>query len=212
MKISILGDSISTFAGITTPMGVFYDEATCERAGIRSAEDTWWMQVIRAMGGTLEVNNSCAGTTVCGRQAMAGCSDFRTAGLGSPDVILVWMGLNDAAFGLPLDRFETAYRQMLQKLRYHNPGAEIWCGTFCPGRPTDPDEPLFFSLFNAETAIPFDTYSLLIRELAAECGCRAADLWAPRQEYDAMDGVHPDRNGMKTIAELWLAGMKEAKA
>ena len=190
------------------PLGVFYDAATCRRAGLESAEDTWWMRVIRALGGELEVNNSCAGTTVCGRQAMAGCSDHRTSALGKPDMILVWMGLNDAAFGLPLERFTAAYRQMLQKLRYHNPGAVIWCGTFCPGRPTDPDEPLFFDLFNAETAIPFDTYSVLIRELAAEAGCRAADLWASRQSYDAMDGVHPDKNGMRTIADLWLRGME----
>ena len=70
---SILGDSISTFAGVSIPGHmVFYDTYTQRRAGLRTADDTWWMQVIAARGGRLGVNCSGAGTLICGLGAACG--------------------------------------------------------------------------------------------------------------------------------------------
>ena len=40
-KISILGDSVSTFPGYTSPDGVFYDLFIQGMADMRGVEDTW---------------------------------------------------------------------------------------------------------------------------------------------------------------------------
>ena len=42
-KISIFGDSISTLIGYN-PKGynLFFTGGTCQRAGVRTAENTWW--------------------------------------------------------------------------------------------------------------------------------------------------------------------------
>lgn len=48
LRISILGDSISTFAGYTPKDSVFYDSYVQWETGVKTVEDTWWMQVIRA--------------------------------------------------------------------------------------------------------------------------------------------------------------------
>ena len=55
---SILGDSISTLAGYTTPDGAaFYEGDKRHKAGIFTPEDTWWGQVVAAMGGRVLVNH-----------------------------------------------------------------------------------------------------------------------------------------------------------
>ena len=40
-RISILGDSISTFAGYTPEEAVFYDSYVQWETGVKSVEDTW---------------------------------------------------------------------------------------------------------------------------------------------------------------------------
>ena len=57
-RISILGDSISTFAGYTPEEAVFYDSYVQWETGVKSVEDTWWMQVIKALDGELGTNHS----------------------------------------------------------------------------------------------------------------------------------------------------------
>ncbi len=103
-KFSILGDSISTFAGyIPAGWRVYYDDERCAATGVHSVEDTWWMQVINALGGELLANASFSGSLVEGSQFPAGCSEERIAALAcndvAPDVVLVFMGTNDFGWG-----------------------------------------------------------------------------------------------------------------
>ena len=55
--ISILGDSISTFAA-------FYNIERKIISHIATLSDTWWGQVIEKLGAKLLVNNSISGSTV----------------------------------------------------------------------------------------------------------------------------------------------------
>ena len=71
LRFSVLGDSISTFDGISPPGGVYYGPSFGDITGVRSPEDPWWMKVIRAMGGQLLANNSWSGSTVTVRLAEA---------------------------------------------------------------------------------------------------------------------------------------------
>ncbi len=226
-KISILGDSISTFSGYTTPDGVFYDLFSIGMADMRSVEDTWWMQVIRGLGGQLEVNNSFSSTTVSDADDylppliaagyvpdrfhsspnyLSGCSDQRTAGLGNPDMILIFMGTNDAGYRIDPARFEQDYRRMLRKIKANYPAAQIWCGTLLWSHCVKDERINYYQteLGGAESLIP---YNCAIRTAVAAEHCLLADLAASGQEYAAIDCAHPHASGMKTIASLWLQAL-----
>lgn len=207
-RISILGDSVSTFAGITPPEALFYDAWRQEETGVTSPDDTWWMQVIQGMGGILGVNNSYAGSTVSGGFMTSGTSEKRLRTLsaeGEPYMILVAMGANDWGFGVHPQEFEYEYRRMLQRMKRLYPRAEIWCATILRGKPV-PEEEMFF---NVDGVISPNIYSDIIRRIGTEEAVHLADVSGYHMEYETIDGVHPNREGMKMIACLWLKELQK---
>lgn len=200
-KISILGDSISTFAGYTPQSGVFYDSYVQWETGVKSVEDTWWMQVIQALNGELGTNNSIAGSMVSGNLATSAMSVERIQTLGengNPDIILVSAGCNDWGFCVLPEEFESAYQIMLHRLKTTYPHAQIWCCTLPEGK-----EPKGQMFFNAEGTISKRIYSDIIRNCVQKAEVHLADLEKSQKEYETIDGVHPNKAGMKTLAELW---------
>ena len=211
---SILGDSVSTLQGYNPPQNaVFYNVDSWSRFGVCIPEDTWWGQVIDALGGELLVNESYSGSLVC-RHATCeiesyGCSDARTGALGTakraPDVIMVLMGLNDCGHAMPLTDdeeptslgvFSYAYALMLQKLEKNYPAAEIWCLTLPRSESRRDDRRLA-------------RYSAVIRQAAADARCRLVELDHPGACYQAPDGLHPDVEGMKIIAGRVLGTVEQ---
>lgn len=104
-KVSIIGDSISTFKGWcdTTRGGAYYPKSDCD---VSSVSDTWWYRLIynKMDTGIFEKNISAGNTTVV--QNTTGDStaywygwDFgtrlQTLGIGNPDVVLIHGGTND---------------------------------------------------------------------------------------------------------------------
>lgn len=200
---SVLGDSVSTFAGYTPSTAVFYDGWIQEESGVRKPEDTWWMQVIQGMDGQLGVNNSYAGSLVSGGNVVSGTSESRLRALGAqgePDVILVAMGANDWGFCVLPQEFTHAYHKMLYRLKGLYPQAEIYCATLLRGHLAEEDGSMFF---NVEATISQEVYSDIIRQSATEAELYLADLGSYSVEYDSIDGVHPNKRGMKMIADLW---------
>lgn len=204
---SILGDSVSTYAGYTPIGAVFYDGWVQQESGVLSPEDTWWMQVIRGKQGILGVNNSYAGSTVSGNLPFSGTSEIRLKDLGrkgEPDVILVNLGCNDWGFCVLPEEFETEYRKLIYSLKCLYPKAEIWCATLLRGYLEESGEDSFF---NVDNCISQKIYSDIIRNIAKRADVRVADIGRYDVEYETIDGVHPNKNGMKTIARLWLKEM-----
>lgn len=224
-KISILGDSISTYWG-SNPIGyqVFYDERRCLSAGMHSVEDTWWMKVIRSSCGELLVNNSYAGSRVSGNSLYAGNSNYRLQNLGrnneSPDVILVAMGINDYGNAVPIapetrertgenyltSYFKSSYQIMLWRLRCMYPQAVIYCATLCYGTL---GEKLANPFPGERYGIKLKEYNQVIRECAEEYGCRVADLERVQKYYESMDGAHPSARGMMQLAQGWLQAIAQ---
>ena len=151
-QFSILGDSISTLDGyIPEGYRCFYSGENCNKSGVIEMRDTWWGKVIDFFGGELLVNNSWSGSRVTRFPDSeilfpSGCSDERTGRLHinnvKPDVIIVYLGTNDWAFGADkyytdkvLDddfhctSFDFAYSTMIGKIKSNYPDAEIWCCT-----------------------------------------------------------------------------------
>lgn len=215
---SIFGDSISTLGGYSEPdYAAFYDGIRKFEADVFSPEDTWWGQVIQHLGGALLVNNSFSGGMVCKhRRCMIpsyGCSDERTAGLlragQSPDIIMIFMGINDWAGGVTpvpndeseagdLSVFSVAYRSMLFKLQKNYPRAELWCFTLPVSTCKNREDFVFPYRYGGRH---IEEYCEVIRACAEECGCRVIDLYRSAAPYDTFDEFHPNAEGMKTLAD-----------
>ena len=206
-KFSILGDSISTFKGITVDdMNTFYGRVMCEKGGLRDVNDTWWMRVINGVGGVFERDNAFSGSCVADGYGLGRgmCSRERTSALGDPDVILIFGGANDYGFGVPEEVFRASYALMLARLRENYPAAEIFCGTLVNGRKVLENEPYFMG---EEPGKALEPFSQIIRDCAAAAGARIVDMAASGLEYDAIDGCHPTAGGMAQLAALWLTAL-----
>jgi len=219
---SVLGDSISTLYGYTEPKeAVFYDNTMKFIADVFTPSDTWWGMVIEALGGKILVNNSISGSMVikapdCEIESY-GCSDERTSALSrgtvSPDVIMLFMGMNDFGYGVPLKPdypeeegslaiFSEAYRIMLGKLKKNYENAEIWCFTlpvsFCSSH-----EQFVFPVRRCGKHI--DEFCEIIRNLCAEYDCKLIDLYRVGTPHDTVDGFHPNLSGMRTVADAVIS-------
>lgn len=204
LRFSVLGDSISTFDGISPPGGVYYGPSFGDITGVRSPEDTWWMKVIRAMGGQLLANNSWSGSTVSMVGSMPACSPSRIKKLAvdgvPPDHILIFAGLNDVAFFAEPSAFAADYGLMLQRIRTFYPQAAVTCGTLITGYLSN--TPFTHQLGHIrERYLP---YNQAILDAAASYGYQAADIAAFNQRFASMDGFHPNGEGMEQLADFWL--------
>jgi lysophospholipase L1-like esterase len=230
-KVSILGDSISTYTGCN-PAGwnVYYDVDFARELGMEGVQDTWWARVLAACGWDLCSNASFSGSLVSGAGFPSATSPERIEAIAAedgtaPELILVYIGINDFGFCAP-DRFSRAeepsdvryfydaYAIMLDKLLERYPQTGIVCatlmGTSCGGlvsaRP---------SLTN-EMGIALGHFNDSIRTAAERAGQPIADLeemadpadpTKPRT-YDSIDGVHPTRAGHEQLAAAWVDALE----
>ena len=211
-RISVLGDSISTFMGVTRDdPNTFYGRYQIRVGGFSGVGDTWWMRVIDGLGGAPERINAFAGSCVADGYGLGRgmSSPERTGGLGSPDVILIFGGANDLGFGVPEDTFRASYALMLARLRERYPAAEIWCSTLINGKKVLDDEPYFMG---EKPGKPLEPFSTVIRECAAAAGAGLVDMAASGLLYDTIDGCHPTAGGMAQLAALWLGAISGASS
>lgn len=227
-RFSILGDSISTLEGFH-PRGnqVFYSAERRNETGVWEMGDTWWGKVIEFFGGELLVNDSVSGCRVTRipesrEQFPAGCSGKRTGRLHVdeiyPDVILVYMGINDWALGVPPEPiaalmpqdgdtvFSLAYSRMLNQLRRNYPKAEIWCCTLAT---TCMVSNSGFRFPESYGGIHIREYNHQITNAALAAGLRVVDLYSLEIPYDTLDGSHPTNKGMDTIAMMMIRQMAD---
>ena len=219
--LSILGDSISTFAGyIPDGNAVYYTGSNC---GVESVDDTWWKKLIDALGMTLGVNNSWSGSrvTTTNGTTSAGCMT-RCQSLGSsPDVIIVYMGINDfnnevalgtydgsGAFPTATTTFREAYAIMLDKIMTAYPTSEIWCATLPP---CEKNGAIGAPEANGNS-VPLHDFNEAIRSLArlfgakilehAQCGLTYENMSVYMGDWSSSNsnGLHPNADGHTLIA------------
>ncbi len=109
--VSILGDSISTFAGYIPEadgINLLHRPRYPQDDLLTEVNDTWWMKLINTLEARLGVNDSWAGSTVSNFRdhnekdfgpdaAMASITRIRNLGFkGDPDLIIFFGGTNDA--------------------------------------------------------------------------------------------------------------------
>lgn len=109
--VSIIGDSISTFAGyIPSGYATFYPNSATAQDGtgsLTAVEQTWWYKLCQESGLTLLKNASWSGSWVTGNStltttsgAISACSTKRINDIAgdngeAPDIILCYIGIND---------------------------------------------------------------------------------------------------------------------
>lgn len=216
-SLSILGDSISTFSGYIPEGNVtYYPTGT-----VQAVTDTWWKKLIDALGMTLNVNNSWSGsrvTTTAG-DTSAGCMT-RCQSLGTtPDVIIVWMGINDfnnevalgeydgsTAIPSTTTTFREAYGIMLNKILTAYPAAEVWVCTL-PQCERNGSEG--FPEINGN-GVALAAFNKAIRELADAFGVKVLEHNKCGLTYQNMDvynpdELHPNKFGHSLVAnnDIW---------
>jgi hypothetical protein len=144
-KVSIIGDSISTFAGyIPNGYSSWYPHEGDRSSDVTSVNDTWWKKLLDATDSSLEVNASWSGSRVT---TLAGVPNFddRVSVIGNPEVIIIALGTNDSnnnveigdidfnADSYDLTKFAPAYIKGLQDILATYPNARIICIAFDMG-------------------------------------------------------------------------------
>lgn len=197
-KVSVLGDSYSTFVGvIPSNYSSFYPN---DRNDVTEIEQTWWDLYIKAKGYALEKNDSWGGTTICGTgygRMDTSRSNFisRVDSLGHPDIIFVFGGTNDAWANSPIGEYK--YSDWTQED----------CKQFRPALAclTDmlqkryPEAEICFIL-NSELKEPVNES---MREVCKHYNVKLVEL----HDIEKQNG-HPSISGMKSIcAQLLEAGL-----
>ncbi len=144
-KVSILGDSYSTFAGYVTPAKnlCYYRTNSKRQNDMHDVNKTWWMLYITHTGSQLDTNNSYSGATIC--NTGYACNDYsdrsfvaRMDNIGTPDVLFIFGGTNDCWAGSPIGeykysnwtktdmyKFRPAFAQLLYHLKQKHPKMRI---------------------------------------------------------------------------------------
>ena len=199
--LSILGDSISTYKGIS-------NDASANATLINNPyyymkrvplENTYWKIVMERLGLSLCVNNSFAGGNLSGR-------DDNTSGVNrvdhlssdggcDPDLVIVFMGINDLGRNVPLSVFTSDYESTLMSIKSRYPHAMVCCVAL-----PDRDE-----VFKKRA----EKYNASIKAAVENAGENffVADLFHSRLNNDVyymntIDGLHPDADGMRMIADV----------
>lgn len=233
-KLSILGDSISTYSGyIPSGYATYYP-----RGDVDDVEKTWWRKLIAMSGMTILKNASWSGSRVSGDTSTTtgavGCSDARINELKNdtilPDIIICYISTNDWGGGVDVGSFDStdeipsdtvisnisdAYALMLYKLRNAYPNADIYCITSLEGRQTNGDTSYPIINSKGET---IHQVNHAISEIAHIFGAKIIDLQTCGIHYwnvsnYTVDGtLHPNNAGTTIIAKtIYTALMNDCK-
>ena len=208
-KLSILGDSVSTYYGYSNNK-----EANASTAynpcfytkRLFPWEETYWGILLKELSLTLCVNNSWSGGNLSGRDnpssGVSRASELSTDSGEKPDIIIVFMGLNDLGRNVDDEVFYADYLYTLLTIKEKYPHAEVFCVNM-------PDRDAGFRirtlLFNRriEEAVHIAGESFFL-----------VDLYNSKLNNDVfymntLDGLHPDQDGMRMIAEVIKEAMIE---
>ena len=147
-KVSVLGDSYSTFGGAVQPETnlCWYngqDGGANKNNDVKALDQMWWSILCRDNGFVMDRNNSYSGSTVCltgynKRDYSDRAFITRVLNIGDPDIILVFGGTNDSWAKAPVGEFKysdwskkdlysfrPAFAYMMHQLRQAYPKAQI---------------------------------------------------------------------------------------
>jgi acyl-CoA thioesterase I len=173
--------------------------------------DDNWPTVLAAQLGadTHLVNLGVPGTTL--KQALA--AQLPVAVDTHPDIITVWLAVNDLLAGVPLNTYSQQLDTAVAALRDHT-GARVFVGNV-------PDLALLPRLSGVsptELGAQIARWNQAIAGVCAAHGAHVVDLYtdwselAAHPEYVSADGFHPSTLGAKRLAEIFAAAILQTPA
>ena len=206
--LSILGDSISTYKGVsndTTANSTIGANPYFYQGEFPPLGKTYLARILKTFDMRLCVNNSWSGGNISGVEDFSSGVNraeqlSRDNGI-SPDFIIIFMGINDLGRGVDISVFSADYEKTLNKIKTKYPEAKVCCVNL-PDRGYLKQRTEAFN--NAiDTAI-----------IKAGINFFVADLYHSRLNNDfyymnTMDGLHPDEDGMRIIADIIEEAIKE---
>jgi acyl-CoA thioesterase I len=127
-----------------------------------------------------------------------------------PDVVTIWLGVNDFADGVPLATFRQQIGSLFSALR-QGTHARIVAGNL-------PDLsllPRFFGYGGGTLQADVSRWNAAIAELCAQNGVTLVDIFggwselAQHPEYVSSDGLHPSTLGAQRLADLFAAALRQ---
>lgn len=212
--ISFLGDSITTFYAPDSPVNSYYHEdgryyypTYCQ--SVRTVDKTWWYQLYTNTGMELGINNAWSGSTAYGTSNSCGMHDDRINTLddnGAPDIVIVFLGTNDAA-----SIYEDTYTLANYKLALETIVEKI--NALC-------DADIFFATLSGLSTYKSGTYlprayqfNEVIEEVATENGCGIIpihDYITPENDVIYFnDNLHFNYKGTTLVAKICEKHIKE---
>ena len=207
LRVTIFGDSYSTFEGYLTPATneswYFTPGNPHQPKGndVTRVEHTWWWQVIDQMGWKLEMNNSYSGSTV----GYAGYNydnykprsfNTRVENLGNPDIILSCCITNDSWTGELVGNYKWA-NWTDDDLWFFRPAMARLCSVI------KQNYPLARIYFILNTDLKPE-HAESMRVICRHYGLPLIEL----HDIDKQLG-HPSQAGMKAIAQQVMEFVKE---
>lgn len=196
-RVSILGDSYSTFQGAITPETNepwYFSPRNPQLTDVDSVSQTWWGILLNSGDWQLERNNSYSGSTICNRGYNGDDYSHRSftnrmSDLGHPELILVFGATNDywahvaltpdspegAGEPHPFYTFRPALQYMLQQLPAIYPGVQV--------------------VFMLNDEIQGPVRDIIVAE------CQASGTPLLKLHDIAKQAGHPNRAGMQAIAD-----------
>lgn len=103
-SLSVLGDSVSTYTGYNPEGNTVYYKGT--NGGLTNVKAAWWYRVMNRCGLYLNVNNAYSGARVTNTSSETANAMNMCENLGeAPDVIIMYMGVNDFVNGVELGTY-----------------------------------------------------------------------------------------------------------
>lgn len=201
MKISIIGDSISTFEGYN-PEGFL---TKYPFGNVKKVEQTWWKQLIDNNSWELVDNNSYSGSRVSNTSIIQApnsnfADDSRLYNYES-DIIIIFGGTNDfgAILNQPsLQEFTEKYNYMVSTLIKKNPNTILYLCTPLVRHDIKKAQKHQFKLIEVSKTIK--------RICKANNECKLIDLYKHKikiSDFFFVDGLHPNAKGMKILSK-WI--------
>ena len=192
--VSFYGDSITTYKDMIPEGFANYYPAV----DVQSVEDTWWHQVVTKTNSKLLMNNSYGGTAVYGGTNQGidvnRIKLLATKEIKSPDVIIIFFGINDVVNGRTTTLFESSYTTMVESIQNMYPNAILFLCTLS-----------YETYTNNSTPGLRDAFSEIITKIGMKKNLPIIDFKNALSEKEAGkslgDRIHPNKSGMKLLAD-----------
>lgn len=227
--ISFLGDSISTYSGVSNSTSynptigsnaIWYPNNNYTGANL-SLIDTWWHQAATELDYEICVNNSWSGSVVNTAQTYnVRAKNLHNTSMNAPDIVVVFMGVNDYAANTVVGtydgtttaptspkNFSEAYGRTITNIQETYENAEVFCCTFLPDR----------KRMNGDvngSGISINDYLNAIETISNNLGAHVIDLFNDTgitgntiSSY-TVDKLHPNSIGMDLITYTVVDAIK----